>query len=101
MQRYTVTGPRPVLDAAPGESFEHEFTEAEEQAHLLAKRLEIVPRRYQVVGHRRVLDTPTGEFFEAAFSIPQERSLIEGGHIERADKAAQKAAGKTNDKSKE
>lgn len=102
LNRYRVTGPRPVLDAEPGEVLEHEFTTQEERDLLDAGRVEIIPRPYLVVGTSRVHDTDPGGTFTAGLPVGQEAALIEGGHIERVpdpapaeqDTAASKAAGK-------
>lgn len=83
MNRYRVTGPRPVLDAEPGEVLEHEFTAPEERDLLAAGRLEIIPRPYLVVGTSRVHDTDPGGTFTAGLPVGQEAALMEGGHIER------------------
>ncbi len=88
MNRYRVTGPRPVLDAEPGEVLEHEFTAQEEQDLLAAGRVEIIPRPYLVVGTSRVHDTDPGGTFTAGLPVGQEAALLEGGHIERVPEPA-------------
>lgn len=92
MNRYRVTGPRPVLDAEPGAVLEHEFTAQEEQDLLDAGRVEIIPRPYLVVGTSRVHDTDPGGTFTLGLPVGQEAALIEGGHIERAAEAESAAA---------
>jgi hypothetical protein len=94
MQKYKVTGPRPVEGAAPGEELEHEFTAEQEQYHLDAKRLEIIPRTYRVIGPSQ-LEGPgysagPGETYSAALTVGQEAALIEAGHIERVKEPAKK-----------
>ena len=91
MNRYLVTGPRPVLDHAPGDTVEADLTADQEAAHLSAGRLRILPRPYRVVGPLQVHDTDPGGTFEAALTVPQERALTEAGHIERADATVTKS----------
>ena len=83
MNRYLVTGPRPVLDHAPGDEFEHDFTDAQEADLVGGGRIQIVATAYEVVGTQHVMGTPPGCTFEHAFTRPQERALLEGGHLER------------------
>jgi len=83
VNRYLVTGPRPVLDHALGDEFEHDFIDSQEADLVAGGRLAIVPGRYEVVGTQHVMDTPPGGTFEHAFTRPQERALLEGGHLER------------------
>lgn len=92
MNRYLVTGPRPVLDHAPGDTVEADLTADQEAAHLTAGRLRIVPRNYQVVGPLPVNDTDPGGTFEAALTVNAERALIEAGHIERTTTPKKKPA---------
>jgi hypothetical protein len=83
VNRYKVTGPRPVLDHAPDEEFEADLN-ADVEADLVAGgRIEILPQDYQVVGTSRVHATEPGGIFSAALTVAQEAALIEGGHIER------------------
>ena len=84
MQRYNVTGPRPVLGHAPGEQFDHLLSAEDEAAHIAAGRLEIVPRGYRVIGPRNVFGNGPGSEFEAALTIDQEAALL-GVHLERVD----------------
>ena len=82
---YKVTAPKPVLDAEPGETLEHDFTQNEEADLLAAGRLEIVPREYRVIGSSKVCDTEPGKTFTHAFTVGQEQALFTGGHIERVE----------------
>ena len=81
--RYRVTGARPVLDAAPGEEFEHGFSAEEEHDLLSSGRIALVPREYRVVGTRPVCDTEPGDTFLGTFTVGQEGALLSAGHIER------------------
>lgn len=83
MNRYLVTGQRPVFDRAPGEEVEAELTADQEAAWVSTGRLTILPRAFRVVGPLQVHDTDPGGTFERALTIPQERALTEAGHIER------------------
>ncbi len=94
MNRYLVTGPRPVLDHAPGEEFEAELVPEQEAEMLATGRLAIVPRTYQVVGPLKVHDTDPGGTFTAAFTVLEEQALLDAGHIERADVPAPKSRAK-------
>jgi hypothetical protein len=68
------------------EVFATEFTEDEETENVRSGLLAIVPQRYRVIGGSVVHDTAPGDEFEKALPIGHEALLIEGGHIERAQK---------------
>ena len=103
--RYKVVGPRPVEGAAPGEELEHEFTAQQEQTHLDAKRLEILPRSYRNIGPAQLegpgYDAGPGEVYTAALTVGQESALTEAGHIERVKEPAKKKADVQATKEKE
>jgi hypothetical protein len=82
MNKYRVSGGRPVLGNEPGSEFEHDFDEADERVLLDSGRLEIVPRAYQNIGPRVVHGAAPGGVFEAALRVGEERALLEAGHIE-------------------
>lgn len=96
MQKYKVTGPRPVEGAAPGGELEHEFDAGTEAGHIAAGRLEILPRPYRVCGPRKLsgpgYEASPNETFEAALTIEQEASLVEAGHIERLKEKKESAS---------
>lgn len=85
MQRYKVAAQRAVFDVEPGEEFERELSPSEEADMLASGRLEIVPRKYRVLS-RNFTGGEAGKEIEAAYPVEIERTLIEGGHIERVDK---------------
>jgi hypothetical protein len=91
MGRYRVTGPTPVLDAEPGSEFEHEFLASEERDLLERGRLSLLPSSYRNIGdHDFVTDDgvshAVGDTFDAALGAERERTLLDGGHLERAPK---------------
>lgn len=86
-RRYRVSGPRPVLDTAPGDEFEADLTAEEERTLLGSGRVALVPRRYRVVGDSTVFDTKPDGVLTHAFPVEQERALVEGGHIEPLEAA--------------
>ena len=92
MSRYLVTGQRPVLDHAPGDTFEADMTADQEAALVGTGRLRILPSAFRVVGPLQVHDTDPGGTFEAALTVPQEWALTEAGHIERHNPQAKKPA---------
>lgn len=73
-----------------GEEFEKDFSPDEEAANLHSGLLEIVPREYKVIGGSTVHDAKPGEVFTRALLIGEEAALVEGGHIERVNKATPK-----------
>ena len=89
-RRYTVNLPLTVSltegSYTQGETFEHEFSEADELVNLTeppgAPLLTVAPTTYLVVGAQPVYDTAPGETFSASLSMAHERMLVEGGHIE-------------------
>jgi hypothetical protein len=95
MRRYRVLLPLSVQPREGGnytqhEEFDAELTEDEETANIESGLLAIVPQRYKVIGGSDVYETPTGEEFERALPLGIEALLLEGGHIERAKRPAQK-----------
>lgn len=84
---------RPVSDRARAlygeKDFEAEFTASEEADHLGGGHLEIVPRAYRVLSNNFAAGTQ-GSDVDLAMPVEQEAALIQGGHIERADKPAKK-----------
>jgi len=79
---YRVIGPRAVENGEPGQDVELELTPQQEQGHVAAKRLEILPRTYRVIGPRVVMDAKPGETFEACLPLYQEQTLAASGHVE-------------------
>jgi hypothetical protein len=73
--------------------FEREFTATEERDWLNSGLLELVPRAYKVLSNN-FNAAKQGEHFEGSFPVELEAALIQGGHIERVDKHAAKAAEK-------
>lgn len=96
--RYRVSGGRGVLAAAPGEEFEHDFTEQEETDLLARGAIEIVAREYEVTGPRTVHGAAPGERFTAGLRVGEEAALLAAGHITRVE---QKPAGATRKKRSE
>lgn len=84
---------RPVSDRAKAlygkDDFEAEFAAGEEQDHVSAGHLEIVPRTYKVLSDNYAAGKQ-GETVDLALLVEHEASLIQGGHIERADKPTKK-----------
>ena len=68
-----------------------------EKDALDAGHLEIVPREYKVLSHRYEAGKQ-GEVVKLALRMETESALIQGGHIERVDKPAAKAAEKKETK---
>lgn len=95
MRRYRVLLPLQVQPREGGsyeqhDEFETEFTQDEETENVRSGLIEIVPVRYRVIGGSYVHDTAPGDEFEAALPMGNEALLVEGGHIERVAKPAQK-----------
>jgi hypothetical protein len=72
---------------------EADLSAAEEQDALTGGHLEIVPRTYRVLSDNYSAGKQ-GESVELALLKENEAALIQGGHIERVDKPAAKAADK-------
>lgn len=102
MRRYRVLLPLTVHteDGAyvQGETFEKEFSEAEERENVQSGLLEIVPQTYKVVGSNVVHETEPGETFERALFLGEEALLIQSGQVElvEAPKAKPKRAPKAD-----
>lgn len=92
MNTYEATSPAAVAAFADG-VFERDFSPAEEQDWLGSGLLEIVPRTYRVLSNNYEAGEQ-GALVELALLKEQEQALISGGHIERVDKPAAKAADK-------
>ena len=92
MNTYEATSPAAVAAFADG-VFERDFSPAEEQDWLGSGLLEIVPRTYRVLSNNYEAGKQ-GALVELALLKEQEQALISGGHIERVDKPAAKAADK-------
>jgi hypothetical protein len=73
--------------------FEHEFTPVEEQDALGAGLVQLVPRSYRVLSNNYTAGEQ-GSLVELALLKEHEQALIQGGHLERVDKPAAKAAEK-------
>lgn len=86
MSRYLVTGPRPVLDHAPGSEAELVLDPALETDLVSKGLLEILPSTYRNVGTQQVFGHDPGVTFEVALTVGQEAALLEGGHLERVNK---------------
>lgn len=67
------------------DDFEAEFTASEEADHLTGGHLAIVPRSYEVLSDNYEAGKQ-GEVIDLALLVDIENALIEGGHIQRADK---------------
>jgi len=84
---------RPVSDRAQAlfgkDAFEAEYSASEERDQLEAGHLEIVPRPYRVLSNNYSAGKQ-GDVVDLALSVENEAALIQGGHIERADKPAKK-----------
>jgi hypothetical protein len=70
-----------------------DLTASEEQDALNGGHLEIVPRTYRVLSDNYAAGKQ-GESVELALLKEHEAALIQGGHIERVDDKAAKAAEK-------
>jgi hypothetical protein len=92
MNTYKATSPAAVAAFADG-VFERDFTATEERDWLASGLLELVPRTYKVLSNN-FNAAEQGETFEGSFPVELEAALIQGGHIERVDKPAAKAAEK-------
>lgn len=66
---------------------------SEEQDALGSHHLEIVPRTYRVLADNYAAGKQ-GDLVELALLKEHEQALIQGGHLERVDKPAAKAAQK-------
>jgi hypothetical protein len=73
--------------------FEADLTATEEQDAVNSGLLEIVPRTYRVLSNNYAAGKQN-ESVELALLVEHEQALISGGHIERVDKPAAKAAEK-------
>jgi hypothetical protein len=92
MNTYKATSP--AAQAAFDEGvFERDFSATEERDWLDSGLLELVPRTYKVLSNNYSA-AKQGETFEGSFPVELEAALIQGGHIERVDKPAAKAAEK-------
>jgi uncharacterized lipoprotein YddW (UPF0748 family) len=92
MNTYKATSPAAVAAFADG-VFERDFTATEERDWLDSGLLELVPRTYKVLSNN-FSTAEQGETVESSFPVELEAALIQGGHIERVDKPAAKAAEK-------
>lgn len=72
---------------------EHDLSPTEEQDAINGGHLEIVPRTYKVLSDNYAAGAQ-GESVELALLKEQEAALLSGGHLERVDKPAAKAAEK-------
>lgn len=66
--------------------FEADLSPAEEADALTAGHLELVPRTYRVLSGNYTA-AEQGKTFEATYRVENEAALIQGGHIERVDRA--------------
>ncbi len=89
---YRATSPAAVAAFEDG-VFEREFTPSQEQDWLRSGLLELVPRTYKVLSNRYEAGKQ-GDVVKLALLVETESALIQGGHIERVDKPAAKAAEK-------
>ena len=87
---------RPVSERAKalhGEAdFEAEFSATDERDHLDGGHLEIVPRPYKVLTNNYEAGKQ-GSTVDLALPVEQEAALIQGGHIQRADKPTTRKKG--------
>lgn len=87
----------PAAEAAFAEGvFEADFSPAEESDRLASGLLEIVPRAYKVLSNNYT-GGEQGEVVDLALLVEQEAALIQGGHIERVEKAPAKKASKKSE----
>lgn len=73
--------------------FERDFTPDEEKDVLASGLLELAPRTYRVLSNNYEAGK-ADDLVELALLKEHEQALIQGGHIERVDKPAAKAAQK-------
>lgn len=76
------------------DTFEAEFSPADERDQLDGGDLEIVPRPYRVLSGNYAAGKQ-GEVVDLALPVEIEAALVSGGHLERADapkKSAKKSA---------
>lgn len=92
MNTYKATSPAAVAAFADG-VFDHEFSPSDERDWLDSGLLALVPRTYRVLTNNYEAGKQ-GELVELALLKEHEQGLIQGGHIERVDKPAAKAAQK-------
>jgi hypothetical protein len=87
---------RPVSDRAKAlhgeKDFEAEFSAAEERDQIDGGHLEIVPRAYKVLSNNFSAGEQ-GDTVDLALPVEQEAALVQGGHIERAEKPSTKKKG--------
>jgi hypothetical protein len=87
---------KPVSDRAKAlhgdEPFEAEYTAVEERDQLEGGHLEIVPRPYRVLSNNYSAGAQ-GDVVDLALPVENEAALIQGGHIMRDEKPAQKKKG--------
>jgi hypothetical protein len=67
--------------------FEAEFSAADEADQIAGGHLEIAPRAYKVLSDNYSAGKQ-GEVVDLALLVDLEAALIQGGHIERAEKPA-------------
>lgn len=72
--------------------FEAELSAAEEHDELAGGHLEIVPRAYNVLSNN-FSAAKQGGVVDLALLVEQEAALVQGGHIERAEKPSTKKKG--------
>ena len=92
MNTYKATSAAAAAAFAEG-VFEREFTPSEEKDWLESGLLVLVPRTYRVLSNNYSA-AEQGETFDGSYLIENEAALIQGGHLERVDKPAAKAADK-------
>ena len=92
MNTYKATSPAAVAAFADG-VFERDFSVSEEQDWLASGLVELVPRTYRVLSNNYEAGGQ-GDLVELALLKEHEQALIQGGHLERVDKPAAKAAQK-------
>lgn len=84
---------RPVSDRAKAlfgeEVFEAEYSPSEERDQLEGGHLEITARAYRVLSNNYSAGKQ-GDVVDLALPVEQEAALIQGGHIERAERPAKK-----------
>lgn len=78
---------------------DHDLSPAEERDGVDGGHIEIVPSTYRVLSDNYEAG-PEGTEFEAALPMETEAALIQGGHIERVEKAPTKPVAKSATKKK-
>lgn len=74
------------------DTFEGDYSATEESDQLAGGHLEIVPRPYEVLSNNYSAGKQ-GDVVDLALPVETEAALIQGGHIQRADRPTTKKKG--------